>query len=101
MELCFLKSRALDTLKNGLPQIYDKYFTQRDNSWLAEVCGENPFVKFRDVPDFELAPLDEGLGEGEIEFRNCKILYRNLNFLTPRQICGDAMFITTKDNETR
>ena len=92
MEICFLKSRALDTLKNGLPQIYDKYFTQRDNSWLADVCGENPFVKFRDVPDFELAPLDKGLGEGEILFRNCKILYKKLNFLTARQAADERFW---------
>ena len=92
MEISFLKSRSLDTLKNGLPQIYDKYFTQRDNSWLSDVCGENPFVKFRDVPDFELAPLDQGLGEGEILFRNCKILYKHLNFLTPRQAADERLW---------
>lgn len=39
MELCFLKNSALDTLKNSLPQIFDKYFVEENNSWLAEVCG--------------------------------------------------------------
>lgn len=91
MEICFLKSRALDTLKNGLPQIYDKYFTQRDNSWLADVCGENPFVKFRDVPDFELAPLERGF-EPKVDFDNCKILYKKLNFLTPRQAADERFW---------
>ena len=92
MELCFLKSNALDTLKNGLPQIFDKYLTEGDNSWLVDVCGENPFVKFRDVPDFELTSLDNGLQAGEIEFRNCKILYKHLNFLTPRQAADERFW---------
>lgn len=92
MELCFMKSSALDTLKNGLPQLFDKYLTERDNSWLVEVCGENPFVKFRDVPDFELASLNDGLGAGEIEFRNCKILYRHLEFLTPLQAADERFW---------
>lgn len=92
MELCFIKESALDTLKASLPQTVDKYFTQQDNAWLVDVCDENPFVKFRDVPDFELAPLDEDLGAGEIEFRNCKILYKNLHFLTPRQAADERFW---------
>ena len=93
MELCLLKSDALDTLKNSLPQIYDKYLTERDNSWVSEVCGcGNPFVKFRDVEDFELAPLDKGLDAGEIDFRNCKTLCRNLSFLTPRQAADEKFW---------
>ena len=92
MELCFMKSNALDTLKTGLPQIYGKYLTQKDNSWLAEICGENPFVKFRDVPDFELEPLDTALDVGEIDFRNSKILYKHLNFLTPRQAADERFW---------
>lgn len=92
MELCYLNGDALDTLKNSLPTTYEKYFTERDNSWLAEVCGENPFVKFRDVPDFELAPLDSGLDVSEIDFRNSKTLYKNLNFLTPRQAADERFW---------
>lgn len=92
MELCFMKSNALDTLKNGLPQIFDKYLTEGENSWLVEVCGENPFVKFRDVPDFELVSLDDGLSAGELDFRNCKILYKHLNFLTPRQAADERFW---------
>lgn len=90
MELCFLKGDALDTLKKSLPQIYEKYFIEKDNSWLAEICGENPFVKFREVPDFELAPLD--LETGEIDLRNSKILYKNLSFLTPRQAADERFW---------
>lgn len=90
MELCFLKSNALDTLKKSLPQIFEKYFVERNNSWLAEICGENPFVKFRTVPNFELAPLD--LEVGEIDLLNSKIIYKNLNFLTPRQAADERFW---------
>ncbi len=92
MELCYLKVNALDTLKSSLDKTFGKYLTERDNSWVNEVCGENPFVKFRDVPDFELAPLDEGLDIGEVDLRNSKILYRHLHFLTPRQAADERFW---------
>lgn len=92
MELCYLKGDALATLKDGLQTTYEKYLTERDNSWVAEVCGENPFVKFRDVPDFELAPLDAGFDVGEVDFRNSKILYRHLHFLTPRRAADERFW---------
>ena len=92
MELCYLKSNALATLKNSLNQTYDNYLTKHDNSWILEVCGEDPFVPFRDIPDFELAPLDAGLNTAEIEFRNSKILYKNLHFMTPRQAADERFW---------
>ena len=92
MELCYLKNSALDTLKESLNRTFEKYLTERDNSWLVEVCGENPFVKFRDVPDFELAPLDAGLTTGEVDLRNSKILYKHLHFLTPRQVADERFW---------
>ena len=49
-------------------------------------------MKFRDVPDFELTPLDKGLDVGEIDFRNSKILYKNLHFLTPRQAADERFW---------
>ena len=92
MELCYLKGDALATLKTGLQTTYEKYLTERDNSWVVDVCGEDPFVKFRDVPDFELAPLDTEFDVGEVDFRNSKILYRNLHFLTPRQAADERFW---------
>lgn len=93
MELCYLKGDALDTLKNSLDKTFDKYLTERDNSWVSEVCGDkNPFVRFRDVEDFELTPPDAGLDAGEIDFRNSKILYRRLHFLTPRQAADERFW---------
>ena len=92
MELCYLKGDALNTLKSSLKETFDKYLTERDNSWVGEVCKENPFVKFRDVPDFELAPIDADSDLGEIDFRNSKIIYRNLHFLTPRQAADERFW---------
>ena len=92
MELCYLKGNALDTLKSSLKETFGKYLMERDNSWVSDICGENPFVKFRDVPDFALAPLDAGLDMGEIDFRNSKILYKNLHFLTPRQAADERFW---------
>jgi len=92
MELCYLKGNALAALKDGLPTTYEKYLTERDNSWVVEVCGENPFVKYRDVPDFELAPLDDGLNVGEVDLINSKILYKHLQFLTPRQAADERFW---------
>ena len=92
MELCYLNGDALDTLKESLNRTFENYLTQRDNSWVVEMCGENSFVKFCDVPDFELAPLDEGFNAGEIDFRNSKILYKHLNFLTPRQAADERFW---------
>ncbi len=92
MEICFMKSNALDTLKNDMPQIFDKYLTERDNSWLVEVCGENPFVKFRDVPDFKLVVPNETLNVGEVDFENCKRVYENLHFLTDAQAADERLW---------
>lgn len=90
MELSYFKGDALDTLKSSLGKTFEKYLIERDNSWVIEVCGENPFVKFRDVPDFELTPLDKDLGE--VDFCNSKILYKNLHFLTPRQAADERFW---------
>jgi len=92
MELCYLKGDALATLKKDLSTTYEKYLTERDNSWIVDVCGENPFVKFREIPDFELAPLDTGFDVSEVDFRNSNIFYRNLHFLTPRQAADERFW---------
>lgn len=93
MELCFMKGTALDILKNSLPLIFEKYFIEKNNSWIVEICGENPFMKFKDIPDFKLTPLDKGLEPGEIDLNNCKVVYKNLQFLTPRQAADERFWV--------
>ena len=90
MEIRFMKQSALLDLKNSLPGNFSKYFTESDNSWVSEICQE-PFLKFCDVPDFELeSPLSGQTGKIEIE--NCKRVYKNLNFLTPSQAADERLW---------
>ena len=92
MKLVFMKRTALETLKSNLPQIYPKYFTEPTNYWMEEVCGENPFQKFDEVENFELAPLHKNLPLGEVDLLNCKILYSNLKFLTETQAADERFW---------
>lgn len=68
--------------------VYNMYFTEKDNKWLWKICGGDPFVEFKDVQDFQLAPIDSDLSKGEVEFANCKIIYQHLSFLTASQACA-------------
>lgn len=92
MKLYIMKQDALDTLKSNLSLIYAKYFTEPTNKWIEEIYGENPFIEFKDVPEFSLAPLDAELSKGEIDLRNCKILYEKLIFLSESQACDERLW---------
>lgn len=50
MKLYIMKTKALEVLKDNLPLIYVKYFTEPTNKWIEELYGENPFIEFKDVP---------------------------------------------------
>lgn len=92
MKLYFMKQEALDILKSNLDIIYNKYFTENDNKWLWDVCGGNPFVEFKEVDDFQLTPIDGDTTKGEAEFNNCKIVYKNLSFITESQACDERLW---------
>lgn len=92
MKLYIMKTKALEVLKDNLPLIYVKYFTEPTNKWIEELYGENPFIEFKDVPEFSLAPLDADLAKGEIDLRNCKILYEKLMFLSESQACDERLW---------
>ncbi len=92
MKLYFMKKEALDILKSNLDVVYNMYFTQLNNDWLWNICGGNPFVEFKEIQDFQLAPIDPELSKGEIEFANCKILYEHLSFLTESQACDERLW---------
>ena len=72
MKLYFMKKEALEILKSNLDLVYNKYYTEKDNKWLWQVCGGDPFVLYKEVPDFHLANLDSESSVGEIEFENFK-----------------------------
>ena len=92
MKLYIMKREALETLKANLQIAYAKYYTESSNSWITDLCGEDAFIEFKEIPDFELAELDTGLGKGEIDLRNCKILYEKLMFLSESQASDERLW---------
>lgn len=92
MKLYFMKKEALDILKSNLDMVYNMYFTEKDNKWLWKVCGGDPFVEFKEIQDFQLAPIDSDMSKGEVEFANCKIIYEHLSFLTESQACDERLW---------
>lgn len=92
MKLCLMKQETLDTLKASLQNTYTKYYTEETNKWIYEVCGDEPFQEFREIPDFDLVPLNSGLSSGEMDLENCKIIYENLSFLTESQASDERLW---------
>lgn len=87
-----MKKEALEILKSNLDLVYTKYYTENDNKWLWQVCGGDPFVEYKDVPNFKLTNLESDLTVGEIEFENCKIIYKNLAFLNESQASDERFW---------
>ena len=56
------------------------------------MCGGDPFVEFKEIQDFQLAPIDSDMSKGEVEFANCKIIYQHLSFLTESQACDERLW---------
>lgn len=92
MKLYIMKKDALETLKDNLPEVYGKYFTEPTNKWMTEICGEDPFIEFKDVTDFQLADLDSDMTAGEIDHNNCKIIYEKLAFLSESQASDERLW---------
>lgn len=92
MKLYIMKREALETLKENLPVIYGKYYTEKSNEWISDVCGMNPFVEFKEVPEFKLTDLDSDYMPGEIDLNNCKIIYEKLKFLSESQASDERLW---------
>lgn len=92
MKLYIMKREALETLKANLSVVYGKYYTEKTNQWIADICGEDPFIEFKDVTEFKLADLDSDLTPGEIDLNNCKILYEKLQFLSESQASDERLW---------
>lgn len=92
MKLYIMKRDALETLKANLPQVFSKYYTEPSNEWIEKICGDNPFVEFMDVSEFQLANLDANLKPGEIDLLNCKILYEKLQFLSESKASDERLW---------
>lgn len=92
MKLSFMKYNYLEMLKSNLNITYSRYYTDTDNDWMYNFCAEDPFIEFKEIPDFELAPIDSDLSKGEIDLENCKIVYRNLNFLSEANASDERLW---------
>ena len=92
MKLYIMKREALETLKANLPVVYGKYYTEKTNQWISDICGEDPFIEFKDVTEFKLADLNSDLTPGEIDLNNCKILYEKLQFLSESQASDERLW---------
>lgn len=92
MKLYIMKREALETLKANLPVVYGKYYTEKTNQWISDICGEDPFIEFKDITEFKLADLNSDLTPGEIDLNNCKILYEKLQFLSESQASDERLW---------
>lgn len=92
MKLYIMRKEALEILKANLPVVYGKYYTEKTNKWIYDICGEDAFIEFKDVTEFKLADLDADLTPGEIDLNNCKILYEKLQFLSESQASDERLW---------
>ncbi len=92
MKLYIMKREALENLKANLSVVYGKYYTEATNKWITDICGEDPFIEYKEVTEFRLADLDSDLTPGEIDFNNCKILYEKLRFLSESQASDERLW---------
>lgn len=92
MKLYIMKREALEMLKDNLPTVYGKYYTESSNKWIEDIFGENPFIEFKDVSEFKLADLDSDMTPGEIDLSNCRIIYEKLQFLSESQASDERLW---------
>jgi hypothetical protein len=92
MQIYFMKREALNYFKVNMGRLYTNYFQKDDNSWMTEEFGENPFIPFMDVPEFEMASLLDDKSAGEIDLMNCKIIYENLKSLSESQASDERLW---------
>lgn len=92
MQIYFMKREALNYFKVNMGKLYTNYFQKDDNSWMAEEFGEDPFIPFMDVPEFEMTSLLDDKGAGEIDLMNCKIIYENLKSLSESQASDERLW---------
>lgn len=92
MKIYFMKQAAIDFLKANIGRLYVNYYQKDDNSWMEEEFGENPFILFMEVPEFEMASLLDDKTAGEIDFMNCKIVFENLKSLSESQASDERLW---------
>lgn len=90
MVLYFMKQPALEYLKANMNKLYKNYFQYDSPDWIEELFDYDPYEKFKEVPDFELADLS--MTPGEVDLQNCKILYSKLKELSDSQAADERLW---------
>lgn len=91
MIIKIMKQKVIDSIKSNFDSYYAYYYQWSDNSWVKNVIGEEPFIKYKEIPDFNLASLN--LSKGQIDFENCKIIYDNLkNVISPAMAADERLW---------
>ena len=90
MKLYFMKQSALEFLKANMGTLYKNYYQFDSYEWIDELFDYDPFELFENVPDFELANLN--LQPGEIDLRNCKILYSKMRDISDSQAADERLW---------
>lgn len=90
MIIRIMKSEALEILKSNLDAVYNLYYTNSSNKWMWDICGGDPFVDYKVVPDFDLSDINKS--KGAVDLENCKILFKNLMFITESQACDERLW---------
>lgn len=90
MKLYFMKQSALDYMKANMKNLYNNYYKYDSPDWISALFDYDPFVLFKEVPDFELANLE--MQPGEIVMQNCKILFSKLRDITDSQASNERLW---------
>lgn len=94
MDLYYMKQEALDFFKENLDEFYINYYKDDNPKWVVDLymkeLGEEPFIKFKTIENFELFPINNS--KSKIEFENCKILYKNINFLNETEASDEKIW---------
>lgn len=91
MKLYFMKQKVIDDLKENMLTLHTNYFKFNTNDWILNRYDFDPFEFFMEVPDFDLAIIDDR-SMGEIELENCKILYEHLNGISESQASDERLW---------
>lgn len=90
MKLYFMKQSALDYITANIKKLYINYYREKTNQWIYELFDYEPFEKFMEIPDFELASITNKRGETELE--NCRIIYSKLLNVSESQAADERLW---------
>lgn len=90
MKIYFMKKSALDYIKANIGTLYKNYYQFGTSEWIDDLFDYDPYELFCETDDFELA--DTSLPPGEVDLRNCKILYSKLKDISDSQAADERLW---------